>query len=81
MVRLQLPVPGARRGEYRAVLFDAEGAELWTIAKLHTTGTPPAVIVTVARDLLPRGDYRLQLMAASEPATAVHTYPFRVTAP
>jgi hypothetical protein len=78
VIRLQLPVAGADRREYRAVLFDAEGEECWTIAKLHASGTPAAVVMTVAVDLLPPGDYRLQLMGAGEPATPVHTYSFRV---
>jgi hypothetical protein len=71
-------VAGADRREYRAVLFDAEGEECWTIAKLHASGTPAAVVMTVAVDLLPPGDYRLQLTGAGEPATPVHTYSFRV---
>ena len=78
VIHLRLPVAGADRREYRAVLFDAEGEECWTIAKLHASGTPAAVVMTVAVDLLPPGDYRLQLTGAGEPATPVHTYSFRV---
>ncbi len=81
-IRLRLELPQAEYGQYRATLRDAEGDELWTAAKLRPAQGPGrAVLLMLPAEVLPRGDYQLQLAGVRENGELepLASYAFRVT--
>jgi tetratricopeptide (TPR) repeat protein len=82
-IRLLLALPGAEYRQYRATLRSAEGDELWTAARLqaeHGSGRS-AVVLLLPSELLPRGDYLIELAGMREGGEPepLASYTFRVT--
>ena len=82
-VRLLLPIMQAEYSLYRATLRDAEGGELWTAARLQARegSGRTAVVLLVPSELLPRGDYLIELAGVREGGEPepLASYAFRVT--
>lgn len=84
-VRLLLPITQAEYSLYRATLRDAEGGELWTAARLQAleVSDRTAVVLLLPSELLPRGDYLIELAGVREGGEPepLASYAFRVTTP
>jgi hypothetical protein len=82
-VRLLLTLPQVDYNSYRATLRDADGEELWTAAKLRAETRPEgkAVVLLLPKQLLPRGDYLLELGGVRDKGDpeALASYAFRVS--
>jgi hypothetical protein len=82
VIRLRLELPGQDYRTYRAVLYDAEAEELWSQSKLtaESRGGRRSITVVVPSQVLPRGDYQLQLSGAAERGAqeVIATYGLRV---
>lgn len=84
-VRLQLRLTSDNSVQYRAVLHDSEGNDVWFQSKLVAESTDGRATVTVhlPAQVLTRGDYQIRLSGTSTPGTAevAATYTLRVTTP
>lgn len=82
LVALQLDIGLDEYSRYRAVLHEAEGDEVWAQAKLEarTVSTGAMVVLTLPSQLLPPGDYYVQLDGVIDVDTTegLGRYDFRV---
>jgi len=85
LIRLRLGLSGVDYAQYRAVLYDAEGEEIWAQSKLSAQSGDgnAAVTVVLPAQLLPPGDYQLKLSGIDRTGIpeGVAASSFRVTAP
>lgn len=82
LAALRLELADNRYQNYRAVLQDSEGSEIWTLnkAKPERTGTDQVVVLTLPVNILPRGDYSLKLSGVNNTGAydPLGNYYFRV---
>jgi hypothetical protein len=85
LVRLRLELPGNDYPTYRAVLSNDAGEELWAASKLkaEVESGKAFVVLTLAPDRLPRGDFQVKLtgLTSAGDAEAIGSYSFRVSQP
>ena len=81
VVHFRLVLRGPEYSSYRAVLYNANGDELWSMSKLApvAAGGSGSVIVVAPSELLVRDDYEIRLrgITAAGREEAVATYVFR----
>jgi hypothetical protein len=85
LIRLRLELSAVDYPLYRAVLYDAQGEEIWAQSKLSARASDGRAAVTVVLPslLLPPGDYQLKLSGTdgTEVPESVAAFAFRATAP
>jgi hypothetical protein len=81
-VRLQLPLPDNQYQSYKAVLQDSNGDILLTKnnLKAQSINGRPALLVDVAPNVIPSGDYRITIsgLTANGNSESVSNFSFRV---